>query len=394
MSSISSTPKKTLPHGANISVIDNDPYFRDLYTVILRRAGHRVTTIPSVGQFDWNTLANIELLILDVMMLDTDERIFINSIKHKRADINVLLAASQRTHSVTELLDSLDSLADIEVQIRGIVYKPFIADQLASAVERCMDLQQILPYTRHSLELLDQAIRRDEFVVNYKPLYRIDVNDTALIHVDPYLVTSEGAMPEEDYAFIMFNSTLSTAYLEYLVNKVIIESAYIPDFKQYPFMIKVPIFSLSHPHFRDFLISSLKKSKSMGVEIVIAINDSEYFLNGDAARPLISEMHLQGFRMALHNTRHPMDSSQLAMLSIFDYAHLDPGYSSKNGTDLETIKPLMSPRNAFNISHESDSAEILQNAEELAHTPPVFVTCTISSYVNQTHKQISDLNHE
>lgn len=391
MNNVSSMPHKTLSTGAKISVIDSDPYFLHLYTVILRRAGHQVTALLSAGDFDWSTVANVELLILDIVILDTGGLAFIDALKRKRTDINILLAASLKTHGVS---DRLDSLADLEVQIRGIVYKPFIADYLTSEVERCMDPRQNLAYTRHSLELLDQSILRDEFVVNYKPLYCIDTKDTALIHVDPYLLANEGAMVEEDYAFIMFNSSLSAAYLKYLIDKVIVESVYIPGSKEHPFMIKVPIFALSHSHLREFLISLLKKSESMGVEIVIAVDDSEYCINGEASRPLISEMKREGCRMALHNTRYSRDSSTSSMLSNFDYVHLDPEYGSPNDSGQSTTQPHMPQRGLPNFSTDSNSVRFARNAAEVPQVPAVFVTCTIAAPYNHRRKQLSDLSHE
>lgn len=391
VNSNSCTLHNTSSSGARISILDDDPYYLHLYTVILQGAGHQVTTIQSAEDFEWSTISSIELLILDMMMPGTDGLAFMESVKRERPDINILLATSLKMHEVSELLDSL---AELEMQIRGIVYKPFIAEDLASVIDRSLDQLQILPYTRHSLELLDQAIRRDEFVINYKPHHCIDTHDTALIQVDPYLLASEGAMPEEDYTFIIFNSGLSTLYLKYLIDKVIIESAYIPDSRKYPFMIKVPMFLLSHPDIRDLLLSSLTRTKSMGVEIVIAVDDSEYFLSGDISRAPIREMKLQGCRMVLHNARYSLHSNTLSMLSVFDFVHLGPGYNSPNNNDLQRIQPNLRSWSRSGTWAESGSDRRTQMVTDLPliQAGPI-VGKTASPDIHRS-EHTSDLNHE
>ncbi|MFH0954328.1 MAG: response regulator [Verrucomicrobiota bacterium] len=117
-----------------ILLIDDEPIVRQVTTEILKAHGYQVVAAASgeegVGLFR-ELAGRVHLVILDLIMPGMGGEATFKELRKIRADMPVLLSSGYAQEEVTQRLSGLG--------VRGMVYKPFKADQLLTAIRSALN---------------------------------------------------------------------------------------------------------------------------------------------------------------------------------------------------------------------------------------------------------------
>jgi len=170
--------------------------------------------------------------------------------------------------------------------------------------------------------MLQDAIATDDFVINYRPYFALGTSNIVYVDAEPHLVGTDGAVAEPDYCSIVGSSRLALSYFKYIVNKVAIETAYIPEFQNQSFVVKVSPVLLATVATTQQIKQILEPWRQSGLRFVLALDDQEYFFQAqDFGRP-IRDLKSLGYGFLLQDASYSFSEERLAELLIFDFVNV------------------------------------------------------------------------
>lgn len=127
-------PVRQLEGTEAILLVDDEPIVRQVTTAILKAHGYQVVAAASgeEGVELFRELAGrVHLIILDLIMPGMGGEATFKELRKIQVDVPVLLSSGYAQEEVTQRLSVLG--------VRGMVYKPFKADQLLTAIRSALD---------------------------------------------------------------------------------------------------------------------------------------------------------------------------------------------------------------------------------------------------------------
>lgn len=153
---------------AQILVIDDELFYRELVSDILTKAGHEVMKAKD-GREALDALANrpdLDMILLDVVMPGMDGLVVLNKVRHKDPTIPVVMLSAHEDHRMV-----IQALRNGAFDYQR---KPISAQELALAVQRAMGYRKLQLQQKNKLARLasleDGAKRLSEMVVGDIPL--------------------------------------------------------------------------------------------------------------------------------------------------------------------------------------------------------------------------------
>ena len=319
-----------------VFVIDDDAVYLATYRHVLTGAGYRVDSATSGLHVDWDKLGLADLLVIDMVMPDMDGLQVLEKLRAMNCAAEIMLITSIKLEEEVELLAAV---SDLELNITGIMKKPFMASYLLDEVEKSLHRRAIMKYSRSSVLLLQEAIEKDRFVLDYRPYYSLASSELEYVHIEPYLVDVNGAVEEADYDTNLLLRDCAMQYFRYLLDKLVDEAGCIADFSSRPYVLRFPLALLCNEVSRATLLGMLSNKRSAGVQFIIAVGDREYFLASSSARAALAGIAQAGHRLLLDDACYSLIAGDPDQLAIFDEVKLDsrtidvlsPGYLTRSG---------------------------------------------------------------
>jgi CheY-like chemotaxis protein len=364
----------------NIYIIEDDPFYGRLYSLLL--SSHASMHIAvSAEDVDWSLAETADVLILDMMLPGKDGLELLGTLASKSFQGEIVVVSSL---TLSGIADMWQKVLDMNLNIRSILTKPFTATTLLKAAAAVSSPERPYFFNRHSLHLLEAAIRRDSFVIDYKPFFSLASGKTEYIEVRPHLIDVDGAVDETGFGALLQDPDFNLQYFDYLCNKVSIESAFLPFGSSMGFLVALHSPSNLEETHIEAVAKRIEMLKARDTRIIIGISDEDYFPHSTKVNRVLDMLERISCRAVLLDASYSLNS-EVADLTLFSEIRTDIGRSAAGtlGARPDQLRrSLMKARsNGMSISTSGHKATL--RSSELA--PLVDVSDQLPAFMPQLH---------